>query len=312
MDEAHDDKFVTKLLTYVFEDEALLPEGDRLDLVDGIYLAQIPEILLHSDSDHNCRDVNFTFSSFFKDHCCKSTMNVEYLGRSDLSLEGVNSEEEKAIKKLDNYLLSASVYTPRFLAPYAAFVTIPDQRKICRSFLMRDYGCFPSHQSELSEGDFSKISHLYKSVRNVLKDDAIGRLPTALKYYLQAFRRDIDPSVAFLGAMMAMEALFGSFQSEIAHQISERVAFFLKDNPDGRESLYKEVKRHYDLRSKIAHGTSHGKKYKLQDMLGNILHTLKDVLVRVLEDPTLLEHFNSNEEKFSEAMRHLIFHGKMK
>src|SRR4051794_23842323 len=85
-----------------------------------------------------------------------------------------------------------------------------------------------------SEADFKFINQIYESLRVVLVERATGRLPTALRFYQQAFRADIDWSVRFLGMMMAMEALFSYGTTEIAHQVSERTAFFLKQSPNGR------------------------------------------------------------------------------
>lgn len=303
---------VSKLLTYVFEDEAPLPVVERLDLTDSLYLAPIPPFLLQADNDYHLMAVTPGFSQFFRDHLHKSTLNVVYSGRKDLNYEGVKSDEATAKRKIDNYLLSAMIHTPRFLAPYAAFVSIPGENRICHSSRMKDFGHFGrSEHGSLTEAEFTGINQLYDPIKAILADEKTGKLPTALRYYQQAFRSDIDWSVRFLGLMMAMEALFGHGTTEIAHQVSERTAFFLKQSPEDRENVYDSMKRHYALRSRIAHGgTPTDGREKLEASFGQLLQTLRDSLVRIVEDSAVLNLFGSgSSDQFNRAMRSLVFRG---
>jgi len=88
--------------------------------------------------------------------------------------------------------------------------------------------------------------------------------------------------------MMAMEALFSRGASEISHQVSERTAFFLKQSPNEREDLYNQMRSHYSLRSRIAHGgTPDGGRDRLEDSFGQLLRTLRDALARILDESAL-------------------------
>lgn len=312
MAETEDNFEIAKLLTYVFEDDAPLPEVERLELTDGLYLAPILPFLLQADDDYHLMAVTPRFSEFFRDHLHKSTLNVPYRGRRDLNYEGVNSEEEAAKRKIDHYLLSAMIFSPHFLAPYAAFVTIPNENRVCHSSQMMDFSSLESpDQESLTEADFKSINQLHAAIRGVLSDGTTGRLPTALRYYQQAFRSDIDWSVRFLGMMMAMEALFSHGASEISHQVSERTAFFLKQSPSEREELYDQMRSHYALRSRIAHGgRPDGGREKLEGSFTQLLLILRNVLAQILEEPALLSLFRSgSSEQFNHAMRNLIFRG---
>jgi hypothetical protein len=51
-----------------------------------------------------------------------------------------------------------------------------------------------------------------------------------------------------------MESLFATSSSELAHQLAERMALFLSDEPDDRLRIYRQVKKAYGLRSKVVHG----------------------------------------------------------
>jgi hypothetical protein len=303
---------VTKLLTYVFEDDAPLPEVERLDLTDGLYLAQISPFLLQADDNYHLLAVTPRFSEFFRDFLHRSTLNIAYRGRKELDYEGVASEEESARRKTDYYLLSATIVSPNFLAPFAAFVIIPDEHRVCHSWRMKDISrlelpdCRP-----LTDADFAGISQLYGPIKAMLSAGTTGRLPTALRYYQQAFRSDIDWSMRFLGLMMAMEALFSHGASEISHQVSERTAFLLQQSPGKREGLYKQMRSHYSLRSRIAHGgTPNGEREELGDSFGQLLLILRNALARILGDSALLPLFRSaSGEEFNNAMRSLVFLG---
>lgn len=306
---------VNKLLTYVFERDAPLPEAVRLDLTEGIFIGVMPEYLLSADDDRHVIAIRPGFSRFFQDHMHKSTLNVAYCGKSDLSDEGIKSNEGAAKRNIDHYLLSGMVFSPRFRAPYASFVTIPDEERICHSSRMMDFGRFElSNSSVLNEADFTSINRLYGPIKKVLSDDKTGRIHTALRYYQQSFRSDIDSSIRFLGMMMAMEALFSQgVATEIAHQVSERVAFFSTELPVEREKLYKQMKSHYDVRSKIAHGGGMGGKPNwLEESFPLLLDILRRSLTSILEELPLLTLFRSGEKKqFDEAMRTLIFRGTL-
>lgn len=303
---------VGKLLTCVFENDAPLPDVDRLDLMDGIYIAPLPAFLLSADDEYHVMAVIPHFCQFFRDHLHRSTLNVAYQGKKDLNYEGVMSDEAAAKKRIDHYLLAAMLFTPHFVAPYASFVTIPEEERVCHSFRIMEFGSLGLlSQQPLTEADFERVSRLYGTIRDVLFNGTIGRVPTAFRYYHQAFRSDIEWSVRFLGMMMAMEALFSHGASEVSHQVSERAAFFLKRSPREREELYSEMRSHYSLRSKIAHGgTPSDAREKLEASFVQLLSTLRDALVRIVEDATTLSIFRSaGSEKFNRAMRSLVFHG---
>ena len=230
-------------------------------------------------------------------------MNVAYSGRRDLNDEGIHSSEEEAYRKCDRYLLATMLHTPHCLVPYACFVTIPAEQRICHSKTMKEYGMWDASQEQvLGQVEFAAIDRLYETLTQVITPDATGRLPTAIRYYQQAFRTDIDGSLCFLGMMMGMEALFGQGATEISHKVSERAAFFLRRDAAGREALYDKMHKAYNFRSRIAHGGA--VKKSPQDLHGFLLFTLRESLVKVLADPKLLALFHSAKDKdFARAMK---------
>ena len=304
----------TKLLTNVFEAEAPLPAVKRWSLADGLFLTSIPPYLLSQDDEYHVLAVEPHFSQFYRDHLHVTTLNVEYEGRIDLNYEGVRSHEADAKRKVDQYFLAGILHAPEFLLPYASFVTIPSKQKVCHSNRMRDFGSLGTlPATTFSKSDFNAIDKLYPVVSRILAGGGSGRLPTSLRYYQQAFRTDIDWSVRFLGMMMAMESLFSHGASEVSHQVSERTAFFLKDNSQEREALYEQMRDHYKLRSTIAHGgTSKKASRELTRAFEDLLLILRAALINVFSDYELTDIFQSSSSKeFNRALRHLVFHGRV-
>ncbi|HMC66150.1 MAG TPA: hypothetical protein VKI65_14535, partial [Gemmataceae bacterium] len=101
--------------------------------------------------------------------------------------------------------------------------------------------------------------------------------------------------------------------SEVSHQVSERTAFFLKQLSNEREELYNQMRSHYSLRSRIAHGgTPNGGRETLKDSFSQLLLTLRDALARILGESALLTLFRlGSNEQFNKAMRSLVFHGSV-
>lgn len=226
----------------------------------------------------------------------------------------MKSAEADAKRHVNHYLLSAMLHTPRFCAPYASFVTIPSTQRICHSERMKDFGPLDRQQTvPLSKADFNAIDNLCPVVSHTLSTGSPGRLPTAIRYYQQAFRADIDWSVRFLGMMMAMESLFSHGASEVSHQVSERTAFFVMSDSRDRETLYEEMRTHYKLRSTIAHGGT--AKKRSQDMtkgFGDLLMILRSALIKIFGDPALTSIFESaNTTQFNRALRNLVFRGEI-
>lgn len=84
-------------------------------------------------------------------------------------------------------------------------------------------------------------------------EETRGRIGVALNAVLSgmsSFRREQQ----LLSYTIALESLLSSGSSEVSHQVSERAAFLLSEDPHRRRKFYDEVRRLYDIRSNIVHG----------------------------------------------------------
>lgn len=90
----------------------------------------------------------------------------------------------------------------------------------------------------------------------------------------------------------AFECLFTNAKSEINHKIAERVAHFIGDAVDEKKELYKLIKKAYDVRSTIVHGSSlKGKSEDLKD----ISKSLDSILRKLLKQDSDIFSKNDNE-----------------
>jgi hypothetical protein len=81
----------------------------------------------------------------------------------------------------------------------------------------------------------------------------LGRTMRAF-YWIQAGRAARGLGERIASFCTAMESLFATSSSELAHQLAERMALFLSDEPEDRLRIYREVKRAYGIRSRVVHG----------------------------------------------------------
>lgn len=110
----------------------------------------------------------------------------------------------------------------------------------------------------------------------VMNDDAIALIPQAYaalgkgdkRLNLAARRLDLathrtDEEDAVIDSTVGLEALIGGDRNEIAHRIATRAAVLLREDYKA-SAIYAMVRRVYDRRSEIVHGSHSAKKATLQ------------------------------------------------
>ena len=101
-------------------------------------------------------------------------------------------------------------------------------------------------------GSVSEVSKMTRPT--VVSAKGIHRL-TRLLYFLTAARCADDLGVKVSLYMTCLEIMFSTEAAELTHRLSERVAFFLRREPTERLAVYKSLRRAYDIRSKVVHGS---------------------------------------------------------
>lgn len=88
-----------------------------------------------------------------------------------------------------------------------------------------------------------------------------NRLAVALHAFWVALSSGRDDQ-RIPGLMVACEALLSTDKAELTHQVSERAAFLLEQDPSRRLALYKTMKRQYARRSAFVHGAPSSKQHR--------------------------------------------------
>ena len=147
---------------------------------------------------------------------------------------------------------------------------------------------------------------LYKDT-SIKKD--LGRISVA-NYHVQGARSSGDLGIKISCYCSFFEALFSTSNSELSHQLSERLAFFLCSDPRDRISLYKTIKKAYGVRSKVVHGDFVSKS-QIKDLV-TISRVCDDsarkVLRRILNNEELSQMFDKgNNQELDTFMLENIF-----
>ena len=130
-------------------------------------------------------------------------------------------------------------------------------------------------------------------------------------YLVNAARgvRDIAMKVAHY--CTAFETLFATSPTELAHQLSERVACYLYQSSEDRLAAYRHLKAAYALRSKVVHGSTLREK-----RIGDAIDTseycdqvARQLFRRLLTDQDARSLFERSSESFDKKMLRLIFGG---
>ena len=136
------------------------------------------------------------------------------------------------------------------------------------------------------------------------------RLPRAL-YFIGAARAQGDLSLKITNYCTAFETLFSTSQAELAHQLSERISFFLASNSEERTDIYRKIKEAYGLRSKVVHGNTipNSTVNKLDEVTFRCDHYARELIKLVMANQTCVELFKLNQKEFEEELVRLVLSG---
>ncbi|TKK65421.1 hypothetical protein FC093_20130 [Ilyomonas limi] len=85
-------------------------------------------------------------------------------------------------------------------------------------------------------------------------------------YFIQSATISYDLGIKAVGYCSALETLFANGDNtELSHKLSERVSKFLEKELEPRKTIYKNVKKIYDIRSKVVHGATY-KSNKVEEL----------------------------------------------
>ena len=139
----------------------------------------------------------------------------------------------------------------------------------------------------------------------VVSAKGIHRFPRLL-YFLTAARCADDLGVKVSLYMTCLEILFSTEATELTHRLSERVAFFAA-GPAERLMIYKSLRRAYDIRSKVVHGSvmSAKKQEELPEMASEIDELLRQLILKLISNEASRRVFAMNDTDFEDYFTRL-------
>ncbi|WP_236448245.1 HEPN domain-containing protein, partial [Pseudomonas sp. PA-5-4G] len=128
-----------------------------------------------------------------------------------------------------------------------------------------------------------------------------GRINIAMMH-LQAARNHRDLGFKISSYCSLFESIFSTDKVELAHQLSQRLAFFIGGTSFERLEIYRLTKKAYTVRSMAVHGDVLDKSVPELDVLASHCDEVaRKVLVRFFVNPNLFDLFNSrsNDDVFA-------------
>lgn len=126
------------------------------------------------------------------------------------------------------------------------------------------------------------------------------RIERASYFILEARSRQTFPT-KIVSYITALECLFTTSQSELSHRVSERVALLIGKSKTDKTETYKLLKKAYDVRSKIVHGSIlKGENEDLKEVSTGLDSILRNIIS--FEYDILSKKDNEIDEYFLEGL----------
>ena len=124
----------------------------------------------------------------------------------------------------------------------------------------------------------------------------INRLNVATSFLQQA-RSSSDIGVKIANYCSYFEALMSTNSSELTHQLAERAAFLLKEQPQIRYEHFKQTKKAYAVRSKVVHGDVLSKKQldTIEDISKHCDQVARELLIKALSDTDFFDALEAKD-----------------
>jgi len=153
----------------------------------------------------------------------------------------------------------------------------------------------------LEQGGQFQQSHIQAASRAAVASAKGVHRIQRLMYFLTAARCSPDLGVKISLYMTCLEIMFSDKNvTEVSHRMSERVAFFLFRDPSERLEKYGRLKKAYDVRSKVVHGSvvSEGTQKEMPDVASDIDGLLRELVLRLMQDAAARAVFDLDDKAF--------------
>lgn len=129
---------------------------------------------------------------------------------------------------------------------------------------------------------------------------------------IQLARMASDAALKIMQYCIAFESLFTSSRTEVSHIVAERVAIFRTRNKSRRIETYRLIKKAYDVRSTISHGSvlNTGKSENIGELLVTIDEIARQILKKAIANFSTIPDFSKSEAVESYFLDRLMSDGK--
>lgn len=263
-----------------------------INLGPGISIAYIPSIL-------KTLDIGSLVDEEFRELVTDSNVCIliEYEA-SSLSDEQKLAQDQICFCMKVLWLLQNDGFNIKGYAHVAGYGNEYVVRHLAKTFV-----CFitPHEKYQINyDEDLTQFIQLFNVLSGLKRGTS---LTVAFKSLMKAITEGIW-EWRYLCLWVSLEALFGS-NTEIRYRLAHRMGFFLGESQEEALSIYKFIRKAYDYRSKVVHGSD---LKKLADenslaLMADIEELLRKAMVKILSDPSLISTFEgANRESFLDEL----------
>lgn len=153
------------------------------------------------------------------------------------------------------------------------------------------------HRYLLQPSDVIDINKLWYELHEInFNKDENKFLKIAINRFMLSYEEE-NPEDKILDLMICLEALLQDTPAELRFRLSIRTALFLETDNSKRNRIYKIIKKGYDIRSEIAHGTDasivniDGQEITLE----NLVIEIEECVRRSIKE--FIKRINNNEKR---------------
>ncbi len=155
---------------------------------------------------------------------------------------------------------------------------------------------FLGKSEEITKESIDEAERIINLFKKIIGRKQNLRLPRAVLYWDSSSCSGSFERKA-VELFTALEALFTTDSSEISYKLANRASWFIeRSDAEKRRKVFDEIRKGYDLRSKIVHGDDYSKKFDIE--LVKKLHSLtRDVVLKILQDNSLVKKLVNRDKE---------------
>jgi hypothetical protein len=248
--------YVTALIDFRITEKLRTP----LQIKPGLYLTNNPEHVAAYTNTYHLLTVGTLEARLLTDGSPVLYKLDELKSPQDAQVETVNF-----LREVQGFLTAMWLTQDNSVNCELAFALSQELMHAHSNALALSYTCHDGTRKVL-EVDLKEVSTVIeihaKSFQGIREQDrpkhtafrkTISRVDRAMNFLQQARSAD-DLGQKIANYCSFFECLLSTSSAELSHQLSERAAFFLTDDPADRLRIFRDMKKAYGVRSKIVHG----------------------------------------------------------